>query len=579
MTSRLSRSLVASVLASAWLAAPAAAADPIMRLDEVRSGMECTGYSVVRGVEPASFDVEIIDVIGGDPASDRPRLLIEVSGPAVDVTGLGPGFSGSPVYCPDAQGTPRVAGAISESVGEYGGKVALATPIQSVLGVPVEAPAGARRRFLRGRPLAAPLTISGLSPALARGLERIAGRAGHTVLAAPAHAPAGFPQQPLRAGSAMAVGLSGGDLSLSAIGTVTYVDGSRLWGFGHALDGVGSRSLLLQDAYVYRVINSPLQIGGVASTYKLAAAGRTVGALTNDGFSAVAGRIGSAPSTIPVAVRVTDRDTGRRRGVDVHAADETDLGDPGGLSPIGLIAPIAVAEGATAILGASPPRLTGDMCARISLRERTRPLRFCNRYVTDSAATSLLGLGNGVATSAADDVSRALSLVGESPVHIEGISAAVGIRRGASLAQLSGVGMPRRVRPGQRVRVSLEVRLPGGGEARRSFVLRVPAGLSPGSHRLVFVGTDPDGLEDSDFLSFSPQAKAGSAASSARAPGRSELERLAAAVAGIGRDDGVRLRLRGSREGSPVFRDAELRITGRASVRVQVRRARPAQRR
>ena len=69
-----------------------------------------------------------------------------MSGPAVDATGVGPGFSGSPITCPDAAGVPRVVGAISESIGEYGGKVVLATPIESILGTARRPAAGAGRR-------------------------------------------------------------------------------------------------------------------------------------------------------------------------------------------------------------------------------------------------------------------------------------------------------------------------------------------------------------------------------------------------------------------------------------------------
>ena len=42
------------------------------------------------------------------------------------------------------------------------------------------------------------------------------------------------------------------------MGTVTYVDGDTVWAFGHPLDGAGRRSLLLQDAYVYTVVNNPI---------------------------------------------------------------------------------------------------------------------------------------------------------------------------------------------------------------------------------------------------------------------------------------------------------------------------------
>ena len=79
---------------------PAArAADPIMPLSEVRQGMHCTGLSVIKGTTISSFDVEILDVIAPEAGLSGPRILIRVSGPAVDETGIGPGFSGSPVMC------------------------------------------------------------------------------------------------------------------------------------------------------------------------------------------------------------------------------------------------------------------------------------------------------------------------------------------------------------------------------------------------------------------------------------------------------------------------------------------------
>src|SRR3954466_15409759 len=86
----------------------AVAGDPIMPLSQLRPGMQCTGYSVIRGTDISSFDVEIVDVVSGDASfSDGPRILVRVSGPAIDRTGVGPGFSGSPIYCRDPARTPR----------------------------------------------------------------------------------------------------------------------------------------------------------------------------------------------------------------------------------------------------------------------------------------------------------------------------------------------------------------------------------------------------------------------------------------------------------------------------------------
>ena len=105
------------------------------------------------------------------------------------------------------------------------------------------------------------------------------------MLAVPAGPLGTFPPQTLQPGSAVAVGYSSGDVRTSAIGTVAYVDGDRVWVFGHELEGDGRRALLLQDAYVYRIINNPLQLGPIGSTYKLAASGHDLGTITNDGFT------------------------------------------------------------------------------------------------------------------------------------------------------------------------------------------------------------------------------------------------------------------------------------------------------
>ena len=96
---------------------PALAADPILPLDQVRAGMRCTGLSVVQGTAISEFEVEIIDVIRGDSRSG-PRILVRVSGPAVDGVGITSGFSGSPILCTGADGVRRNAGALSAGIGD-----------------------------------------------------------------------------------------------------------------------------------------------------------------------------------------------------------------------------------------------------------------------------------------------------------------------------------------------------------------------------------------------------------------------------------------------------------------------------
>ena len=340
-------------------------------------------------------------VDGGDPASDGPKILFEVSGPAVDETGVGPGFSGSPIYCRDRAGVSRNIGAISQSVGAYGGKVGLATPIESILAnpadPPVARPAGAgsaaspraaaairRMRRVGTKDLTGPLTISGVSTQLGRAIEATGRKYGRPIIAVPAGPLGSFPVQQLRPGSAMSVGYSGGDIRLGGIGTVAYTDGGRVWSFGHPFEAAGARNLLLQDAYVYRVINDPnASLSG--GSYKLAAAGHDVGTLSNDAFAAVVGTVGALPRSTTVRAIGTDHDTGVKRQILTNVADETDVDNPTGFSPLGTIGPLAIAQATGGTMRSAPGRLTGRMCLRITFAERPkRPARFCNRYVSSS---------------------------------------------------------------------------------------------------------------------------------------------------------------------------------------------------
>ncbi len=141
------RPAVLAVLVLACTAAAArAAGEPIMPLKDVRAGMRCTARSVIHGTTISTFDATVIDVVDADPAGEDARVLVRVSGPAVADGGIGPGFSGSPVSCPGPGGAPRVMGAISEGIGDYGNDVGLVTPIEQVLAQPVSPASGVRQR-------------------------------------------------------------------------------------------------------------------------------------------------------------------------------------------------------------------------------------------------------------------------------------------------------------------------------------------------------------------------------------------------------------------------------------------------
>jgi hypothetical protein len=549
--------IVALMLAAA---PPASAADPILPLGEVRPGMSCTGLSVIRGTAISSFDVEIIDVIAAETGLSGPRILVRVSGPAVDATGVGPGFSGSPILC-----NGRNAGAISEAIGDYGNHVVLATPIEEMLREQPRAPVSARRDpalLRRARPLAAPLTVSGLSGRGLRLFERAARRAGRPVLAAPAGPVGGFEPAPLVPGAAAAASISTGDLAIGAVGTVTYRDCNRVWAFGHALDGRGRRSLFLTDAYVFSVIANPLGIAEGAITYKLASSGGHVqGAITSDGFAAIAGGVGAPPASIPL--QVTARDSGGRRvTLNSELADERALRLGAGIP---FVAPLGVSQAVDSLLGAGgPTRLS--VCARFHVRERRRPIGYCNPYFGLDAA--LLDL-----TSAAELVDS----YDLSPLHIERVQVNVRARPGIESDVIVSGKAPRRVRRGEHIRVRLALQRRNGGRRTLSVPVKLPRDVRPGVRTLVVSGNGGvPSLEDEliselfDVLviEFDDGGGAGEPHS---------LRQLAAAVRDLRNPLGISARLKG-RQRQLVHRSDELSFEGRVRLRLRVMRARPARR-
>jgi hypothetical protein len=544
-----------------------------MPLSEVRSGMRCTGLSVVRGIEISSFDVEVIDVIADDPATGGPRILIRVSGPAVDATGLGPGFSGSPILCGG-----RNAGAVSEGVGAYGNHVALATPIEEILTArPAPTPASARRAptlARAARPLLGPLTITGLSDRTRQLVARAARRAGRVVLAAPPGPIGGFPTVEPRPGSAVSAALSSGDISLSAVGTVAYRDGADIYAFAHALDGVGRRGLFLQDSYVFGVIGNPIGIPELgAITYKLASSGgHPLGSFTNDVLSGVGGRLGAPPPSFPLRVAARERGGGTVT-LDSRVADERAYGLGSSLS---FVAPIAAGTALDRLLRSFEP-VTLTMCVRFRVEQLRKPMGFCNPYFDVFEAL----IHVTVAAGQLDGFDFA-------PLGIRGTSVSFAARRGVVddvLVEADPVGP---ARPGTRLPVRLTLQRRGGGSRTVTVRVPVPRDLRPGRRTMVLAGNGFGDLEGLIIELIEGQlAGAGvtgrtpsRAAGGSRAPARSaqppprSVRRLARRIASLRRPLGIEARF-GREERTVVLRSDDVRFDGRLKVRLRVRRARP----
>jgi hypothetical protein len=534
---------------------PAArAADPIMPLSEVRQGMRCTGLSVIKGTAISSFDVEILDVIAPEAGLSGPRILIRVSGPAVDETGIGPGFSGSPVICDG-----RNAGAISEGLGEYGNHVALATPIEGMLADRPTAPASARRdpALLRAaRPLQTPLTVSGLTGPARTLVQQAARQAKRPLLVAPAGPAAGYAPVDLQPGAALSASISTGDLGLGAVGTVTYRDGDDIWAFGHPFEGLGRRALFLTDAYIYTVIQNPIGVPELgAMTYKLASSdGHVLGSITSDTVDSIAGKVGSEPPSFPLHIDARNR-AGERVTLDSRLSDERDLGYGAGVS---FVPPLGVTQALGRLMRDFGP-VTFRMCARFRVRELRRPMGFCNTYFSvDDAVTHL------------SDAGAMIDFFDLAPLHVERTAISVRARTGLKQDVLIGARGPWRVRRGQRIRVRLTVQRRRGARRQLTVPVRVPRSLRPGVHRLTFTGSgggfSDDALVDELIAMLEGELGGGGGSSEPRT-----ARQLARRIKTLRRAVGIRAKFK-SRDPRLVHRSSDSSYEGRARLTLRVKR-------
>ena len=233
-------------------------------------------------------------MVDGDPVQTGPRILVGVSGPAVDATGIGPGFSGSPVTCPDAAGVPR-RGRGDLRVGRRVRREGRAGDADRVgpRRAPAAPPQATAARSTRRRPRAAAVRSAvgqrRARPAGARARPRSAGGSAGRSSPTPAGPLGSYPAQTLRPGAAMAAGYPPATSASGRSGPSPTPTAPRYGASATPTTGVGRRSLLLQDAYVFRVINNPNVVEEIGTTYKLAASGHPLGALSDDTLACVGG--------------------------------------------------------------------------------------------------------------------------------------------------------------------------------------------------------------------------------------------------------------------------------------------------
>jgi hypothetical protein len=309
-------------------------------VSELKPGMVGIGRTVFQDDRLDEFKVIVLGVLRNQIGPRRDLVLARLEGGPLAKTGVIAGMSGSPVYIDG-----RLLGAVSYSLGQFATEpIAGITPIDEMIdaaprrrapGVPAQAGLTPEALFtsLRQsfatvrpfaespadvqvfgsssvnpgigtmlRPIATPMTIGGFGGSMLDPLASLFRDQGFVAVSAGAFAAqqpaARVASTPLRPGDALGVTLMNGDLELGATGTVTDVDGNKVYAFGHPFYGLGPVHFPMTRAHVMTILPS------LASSTKVASMGPVIGTVQQDRATTVAGFLGEGPQLIPLTINL-----------------------------------------------------------------------------------------------------------------------------------------------------------------------------------------------------------------------------------------------------------------------------------
>jgi hypothetical protein len=299
------------VFAGLWIACVLQAAPAIFPLKDVRAGQHGVGRTVFAGTKVEEFDVEILGVL--DNLGPRQSVILaRLSGGPLANTGVMQGMSGSPVYIDG-----KLVGAVALSFPQSKEPIAGIRPIEDMLRVEPKPTTDSGRQLAANTPprrspmlagetrleeIATPVAFSGFTAATldhfapqlrTLGLDPRQGVSGG---GSPSDR-MGDPRK-IEPGSMISVQLLSGDMSTGADGTVTAVDGDRIYAFGHRFLAAGPTDMPFAQAEVLALLPN------LTSSFKISTAREWMGSITADRDTAIAGVTGRAASMIPVEIRV-----------------------------------------------------------------------------------------------------------------------------------------------------------------------------------------------------------------------------------------------------------------------------------
>jgi hypothetical protein len=469
------------------------------RVDDIRPGMKGQGRTVMKGTKVEPFDAEVLGVLK-NTSPGRDLVLCRLSGLNLDKTGVIAGMSGSPVYIegkllgavayawpfgkePIAGVTPfsQMHGYVESyerrDLAEEGKptRVGLRAPLtidgQKFDTVTVsqgfDDPQPAAADGLWMVPLRTPLSSSGFTPhslALLRDQCRSAGMVPMQGGAVSGKVAAEEKNTPLEPGGPLAVALVTGDFDLSGIGTVTHIEGSRVYGWGHPFFGLGTCEFPLMTGYIHTIY--PRQ----SVSFKMGSPLRTVGVINADVSTCIAGWLERKPDLLPVRMTVKTDTGGPAKTFNVKVVRQRSL-----MSSL----VYTVLTNSVDMEGELPEELTAELRARVEV-EGHPPVVIQDTF---SGSSFSGGRAPQALYSQVAGVVSLLTFNSYKPVRINRIECETRILPGRRTADIEAIELDSETySPGETLKATVFVRPYKGGRQRLPVTLKLPADLPEGSY-------------------------------------------------------------------------------------------------
>jgi SpoIVB peptidase S55 len=472
--------IVPRKLAAAMLLVPVvlSAQTRFLPVRDLKPGMRGIGKTVFSGDRIQDFQVEILGVLE-NIGPKQSLILGRLSGGPLAETGVLQGMSGSPVYVDG-----KIIGAVAMAFPFAKEPIAGIRPIEEMLRVAPVAPEPVLRaavaltdrdltRQFPGRTetlagdakmidIATPVSFSGFTQAA---LEQFASQLRSLGLAPRQGATGGGRMDPrmgdralLKPGSMISVQLMSGDMSIGADGTVTYIDGDKIYAFGHRFLAVGATALPFARAQVLTLLPT------LSSSFKISAPQELMGVISQDRNTAVSGELGRGAPMVPVSVSVSR--AGRK--LDSYRME---MVDDRLLSPLLMqMAVFSAIDATERTLGASSFRVTGQ----IEFQGATAPVRIDNMFAADN------GSAMQVSISTAIPLAYVLQS-GFAALKLKNVELGIESFAEKKQLQIEQVQVSRRtLHAGEQVEVLTSLVGENGTETTRRTLWRVPESLTPG---------------------------------------------------------------------------------------------------